>query len=103
MLNRSTQPRRGRVLINFLANWCGPCLREIARVEPAVWETYKDCGLTVIAISVGDQLSRLSKFEISFPVAADPEREVFNEFATNSIPRNCLIGTDGRVVYQSFR
>ena len=38
---------------------------------------------------------------LSFPIAADPERQVFARFATDTIPRNYLIGTDGRIAYQS--
>ena len=37
----------------------------------------------------------------SVPYAADPERQVFTSFATDTIPRNYLIRADGRIAYQS--
>ena len=38
------------------------------------------------------------KTNLSFPVALDPDRKVFDSYATSEIPRNYLIGRDGKVV-----
>ena len=37
----------------------------------------------------------------SFPIAPDADREVFSRFAKDTIPRNYLIRSDGRIAYQS--
>jgi thiol-disulfide isomerase/thioredoxin len=101
----SGSKRGGPILVNFFATWCGPCQSELARLEPEIWQRYRDRGLTVIVIGVGEQDQMVGEYRtthgLSFPIAADPERQVFARFATDTIPRNYLIRADGRIAYQS--
>jgi peroxiredoxin len=101
----SGSKRGGPVLVNFFATWCGPCHSELAHLEPEIWRRYKDHGLTVIVIGVGEHDEAVGEYRtkhgLSFEIAADPEHQVFGRFATGYIPRNYLIRTDGRIAYQS--
>jgi len=101
----SESKRVGPALVNFFATWCGPCQSELTRLEPEIWQRYRDRGLNIIVIGVGEQAEAVGEFRtkhsLSFPMAADPVNQVFTKFATSYIPRNYLIRTDGRIVYQS--
>jgi hypothetical protein len=39
--------------------------------------------------------------EFSFPIAADPEREIYSLFAKESIPRTIVVSPEGQVVYSN--
>jgi peroxiredoxin len=102
----SATPRRGPILVNFFAIRCGPCVREFARLEPEVWKSYKDRGLSIIAIGTGEKESDLGEFRskngLTFPIAADPEQQVAGRFAVPAVPGNYLISIEGRITYQSI-
>ncbi len=101
----SASKRAGPLLVNFFATWCGPCQSELARLEPEIWQRYKARGLHVLVIGVGETNEAASAFRakrgFSFPIAPDADREVFSRFAKDTIPRNYLIRSDGRIAYQS--
>jgi peroxiredoxin len=41
------------------------------------------------------------KFGFSFPMAPDPKREAFRLLASAGIPRNYVIGKEGKILFQS--
>src|SRR5262249_40389014 len=100
------EAERGKVVVlNFFATWCGPCLAELPHVEKEIWQKYKDKGVVLIAIGREHQNAELMDFkkkqELSFPVAGDPKRDVYKQFATQYIPRTYVINKEGKIVFQS--
>lgn len=93
------------VLINFFATWCGPCLSEMPHLENEVWQRFKDKGLVVVAIGREHPNTELSDFQkkhqFTFEIAGDPKRDVYGKYATAYIPRNILVGKDGKIIFQS--
>lgn len=103
----STRELKGRVvLINFFATWCGPCMGEMPHVEKEIWQQLKSENLVVLAIGREHSREELIRFNkekgFTFLIAPDPRREIYSKFATQFIPRNYVIGKNGRIVFQSM-
>ena len=91
------------VLVNLWATWCPPCREELSHVQAEIIDRFAGKPFKMIAVSRGEERAAVEKFiggnGYAFPVALDPSEEVFRKFATNYIPRNFLVGADGRVVF----
>ncbi len=93
------------VLVNFWATWCPPCREELKHVQKEIIDRFKGKDFVFMPISRGEKPSVVEAFigktGYTFTVYLDPKQEVFKLFATNYIPRNFLIGKDGKVKYVS--
>jgi peroxiredoxin len=94
------------VMVNFFATWCGPCNKELPVVQKEIWNKYKDNPDFVLVI-IGREHSEkeIADFatakHFNMPFAPDPKREIFKLYATQNIPRNVIIGRDGKIIYQN--
>ena len=90
------------VLINFWATWCPPCQEELKRVQKEIIDKFKGKDFVFLAISREETKEQVAKFRekngYTFPMGLDPERKIYEKFATASIPRNFLVDKKGKIV-----
>jgi peroxiredoxin len=103
----SVPDTNGRVvLLVFFATWCDACSVEMQYIEQEIRHKFNVDGFVVIAVGRGHSNEDLAVYKASgsasFQVVADPERDIYNQYATKKIPRCYVIGKDGVVKYGSI-
>lgn len=99
---------RGKiVMINFFATWCPPCRAELPRVQEEIWNKYNDNSEFELFVfgreenwDVLDPF--IEKTGYAFPILPDADRQIFDLFAPQSIPRNIILDREGKIIYQSI-
>lgn len=91
------------VLLNFWATWCPPCLLEMQRVPNDIIARFGDnSDFVFLPISRGETREKVMQFReqngYTFPMGLDPDSKIYNKYAEQSIPRNYLIGRDGKII-----
>jgi len=95
------------VMVTFFATWCGPCNEELPVIQKEIYNKYKDNPKFVLAV-IGRQHTEqeLKDFaaakSLALPFAADPKKEIYSLYAKQMIPRNVIIGKDGRILFQEI-
>ncbi len=92
--------RNNKVVISFMAAWCGPCIDELP-VLNKLYHRYKDRGLKLVGVSIDLEGPRamqpiVDKLKIGFPVYWYGESAV-QKFSIFAIPMIFLV-KDGRIV-----
>lgn len=108
--NISLADFRGKyVLVDFWASWCGPCRRENPNVV-ATYNKYKDKNFTVLGVSLDEErdswLRAIKKDSLSWTQVSDLkgwENAVAQQYHITAIPRNLLIGPDGKILAKDLR
>jgi peroxiredoxin len=90
------------VLVNFFATWCGPCLAELPHLEKEIIKKYGDRkDFKLIVIGREHSALELEKFakekKLSLQMASDPKREIYGKYAEKYVPRNFIVGKDGKI------
>lgn len=103
----SSENLKGKVvLINFWATWCPPCKAEMPLMQKELFESIQDENFVMAAISRGEETDVVKKFidqyKYTFPIYLDKEAKVYNLFASKYIPRNFVIGKDGKIKFSSI-
>jgi peroxiredoxin len=94
------------VVLNLWATWCGPCKQEMPRLESEVWKNSNPANFAMVAIAREETNDKIAPFRksnnLTFPMAADPDRSIYKRFASAGIPRTYVIGRDGVIKFQSL-
>ncbi|GBQ85006.1 redoxin family protein [Asaia krungthepensis] len=98
------------VLVDFWTYSCINCLRELPYVE--AWAAkYKSYGLVVIGVHAPEfafekNLDNIKKavgrFHITFPIAVDNDRAIWNGFNNEYWPAAYFVGGDGKIQAHHF-
>ncbi|MFO7754514.1 MAG: TlpA disulfide reductase family protein [Bacteroidales bacterium] len=104
----NSEEMKGKVIwINFFATWCPPCKKELPVLQKNVMEKYRDNpDFVLVVLGREHTMEEMERFAestgLDLPFAPDEEREIFSRYASQSIPRNVIIGRDGRIAVQSI-
>jgi len=97
--------RRRVVVLNFWATWCPPCVEETPSLRRFA-EQMRGLGVTVVGVSVDQDAEALqrfvSQFQLSFPIARDPDRVVASRYGTFKFPESYIIDHNGRIAKKTI-
>lgn len=96
--------RGHRVLINFWASWCRPCLREMPALAEAQ-RTFGEHGTSVLGIAMDDRdqvRTFLAAHPVDYPILIGrldpPSTSLQLGNRSQSLPYSVLVGDDGRIL-----
>lgn len=89
-----------RVLINFLASWCTPCIAELPALQ-RLYEHNRDSGLMVLGVAIDDNPTDLREMiaaaGVTFPVVLDETGRLKREFKVVGVPESFVVNSEGRL------
>jgi peroxiredoxin len=102
----SISEAKGKVVVVFFwTTWCPYCRQEMPYLEQQVWQKYKSEDFLMIGIAREQSKETVSGFlkknKFTFPMAADPEGEIFDLFANRGVPRSYVVDRNGKILFQS--
>jgi cytochrome c biogenesis protein CcmG, thiol:disulfide interchange protein DsbE len=92
---------RGKpIWLTFGASWCTGCQAEVPDIE-AAYQKFRPEGLVVLGINITEDNAAVKTFAqrvgLTYPMAADPESAIADEYAVSAIPAHYFIDANGIV------
>ncbi len=96
------------VMLQFTASWCGVCRKEIPFIERDIWlKNKRNPNFLLFGVDRDEPLEKVKRFqkemEITYPLAIDPNADVFGIFADKKagVTRNVIIDQKGKIVFMT--
>ena len=90
------------VLLNIWGTFCPPCIYEMPSLQK-LYETYKDSGLKLVAVSIDDAVSEDSvaafakNLGVTFEILHDPTHAIEKSWQVTGYPETFVIGKEGTI------
>lgn len=100
-----SQQRGKVVLINWFATWCPPCQQEMPALRDEIWKKYTGPDFELVSVAREEKPDVVTPFREKYGAKwrflADTERKAYARYAEAYIPRNHLVGRDGKILFQA--
>lgn len=89
------------VLIDFSADWCGPCQAEAANAE-ALYQSYESKGVEMVTILIsGSPAIWASTYGLTFSVLDDTSETLWNIYGEGYVPLNIILDRNMTIRYKT--
>lgn len=99
-VQRLSDLRGKKVLVNFWATWCPPCRAEMPDIEQ-VYNNREGQDFAVLAVSVGDELADVEAFaremDLTIPLITNTSTDISSGYGATGFPTSIFINTDGTI------
>ena len=86
------------VIIFFWATWCQYCKMEMPEIQK-IYQAYKDQGLVVLAVDVGENASLARKYgeahSLTFPILNDAGNDLSSQYRVTAFPTHFFVNPSG--------